>query len=72
MHPNAFGRHEVLHTASIIAGLFDNEIFQHEALRDEPDLLAEAERLAEGLAAFYQACGARFLDDEGETVAAAD
>lgn len=52
-----FHAHEVLHTASIIAALFEERIEQHVFTQRHEDLKAAAERLSGQLHDFYQMVG---------------
>jgi hypothetical protein len=54
---DAFHAHEVLHTASIIANLFEERIEQHRYTQSEPEIRAAAERLSLQLHDFYQLVG---------------
>lgn len=56
---DAFDKHEVLHTASIIAELFEQHILKHRYTRSDGELKAAAERLADQLGDFYQLVGRR-------------
>ena len=59
--PDAFHAHEVLHTASIVAALFEDRIERHPFTQIHPALKAEAERLSAGLRDFYQLVGKHTL-----------
>lgn len=52
-----FHRHEVLHTASVIADMFERHIVEHIYTQAEPALKDEAERVAQALHDFYQLVG---------------
>lgn len=54
-----FAKHEVLHTAHIIESMWCDFVLEHEAVAADPDLKAEAVRIAEAIAAFYQAVGGK-------------
>jgi hypothetical protein len=54
---DAFSNHEVLHTASIMATMFDDHIAQHRYVQADPELAAEAEAIGQRLADFYQMVG---------------
>ena len=52
-----FSRHEVLHTASIIASMFEDFIAEHRFTKSKPVLKGLADRLTDGLNDFYQQVG---------------
>lgn len=56
-----YGRHEVLHTAHLLADAFERWIIEHGAVQAHPTIHAAAADLSERLHAFYQLCGAAFL-----------
>ena len=56
------GRHEVLHTASVIMDMFDRNISEHPAVEfGDEDLKNAAQRAFDGLFDFYQLCGSKFI-----------
>ena len=59
---DAFHAHEVLHTASIVAELFEERIERHPYTQAHPALKAEAERLSASLHDFYQLVGKHTLE----------
>lgn len=63
---DAFNRHEVLHTASVIADMFDRHIEQHRYTASEPELAEAAAEIGERLSAFYQLVGAMSFPGPGE------
>lgn len=58
---DAFGKHEVLHTASIIMSMWEHFILDHEATKLDPEVSAAAQNAFEAIHDFYQACGRKFL-----------
>lgn len=62
-----FGYHELLHTAHIMACVWEDHIEGHAVLESEPELKAEAERIGRAIADYYQkvarASDAAFPDD---------
>ena len=56
-----FGKHEVLHTASIIMSMWEDFILEHEATKVAPEVSAAAQTAFEAIHDFYQACGREFL-----------
>jgi hypothetical protein len=54
-----FHAHEVLHTTSIIAKLFDEQIEQHAFTQADPALFAAAQRISQDLHDFYQLVGSK-------------
>jgi len=52
-----FSYHEVLDRASIIADMFDEQILQHEAMEEQPEMKKEAEEICGLLHDFYQHWG---------------
>ena len=63
-----FGRHEVLHMAHFFTYTVEEELCDHEQIKNNPEWLALAERACEALADLYQAIGSsRYA--ENETVA---
>ena len=59
---DAFHAREVLHTASIIADLFERQIEQHRFTQATPELREAAARLGMHLYEFYQLVGQQTLD----------
>ena len=55
--PGSFGCHEVLHIASVLAELVDEQLRQHPAIALRADWLALAERACETLHSLYNAIG---------------
>jgi hypothetical protein len=64
-----YGRHEVLHMASFLEGVVDEELLKHDVVRAEPEWLALAEAARKALADLYLAIGARHLPEEPEVSA---
>ncbi len=61
------GRHELLHTASIVMRMFETHVLEHPAVEfGDDELKAGAERALEALLDFYQLCGSKFIDDGDE------
>jgi hypothetical protein len=56
---DSFHAHEVLHTASIVAALFEERIELHPFTQADEDLKLEAARLSAQLHDFYQLVGNR-------------
>jgi hypothetical protein len=54
-----FGRHEVLHTAHIIASNFEEFICDHGYVLSDAELQRAAEEMLERLGAFYELVGDR-------------
>lgn len=54
-----FAKHEVLHTAHIIESMWCDFVLEHPATVADPDLRAEAVRIAEAIGAFYVAVGGK-------------
>jgi hypothetical protein len=54
---DSFHAHEVLHTASIVAALFEERIEQHRFTQADDDLRMAAARLSAQLHDFYQLVG---------------
>ena len=52
-----FHAHEVVHVASIVAGMFERHLLDHRFVQAQPALKAEAERIGGALYDFYQQCG---------------
>lgn len=52
-----FLTHEVLHTAHIIGCIWSDHILDHAAVQGNPELKAQAEKVAEAIGAFYVAVG---------------
>ena len=46
--------HELLHTAYICMDMFDTNVVQHKASRDDPKLAGAAREVSEALGKFYQ------------------
>lgn len=59
---DAFHAHEVLHTAAIIADLFEHRVEQHRYTQEHPRLKAAAEQLSAHLHNFYQLVGEHSSD----------
>ena len=56
-----FGRHEVLHTASLAMDFFDRNVLSHPAVESgDADIAQAAQKTFDALFDFYQLCGARF------------
>jgi len=49
-----FGYHELLHTAHIMACMWEEHISGHGLLANDPDLRKEAERIGTIVGSFYQ------------------
>jgi hypothetical protein len=58
--------HEVLHTAHIMASMFDDFIVRHAATQADSEVKAAADKISESLGDFYQLCGQRFADAQLE------
>lgn len=56
-----YGKHEVLHVSSIMVDMFDDYIYQHDAVVSDKELSDEAEKVFKALCDFYQLCGKKFL-----------
>lgn len=56
---DAFSIHEVLHTAHVFGCIWSDHILDHAAVVADPELRAEAEKIAEAIGAFYQLVGGR-------------
>lgn len=61
-----FGKHEVLHTASIILEMFETYLLEHEAVETDADVKAAADKVFDELFRFYQLVGAKWLEKEKE------
>ena len=60
---NPFGRHEALHTASVVMDMFDRHLLSHPAIEyGDEELRAAAQTTFETLFDFYQLCGAKFSE----------
>ncbi len=60
-----FGRHEALHTASLVLDMFDRHVLNHPAVEHaDEQLRAQAEITLEALYDFYNLCGEKFLGME--------
>ena len=57
---DAFGKHEVVHTASILMSLFDDYLLGHGAVEADEEVKAAAQKAFDGLYDFYQLCPRRF------------
>ncbi len=62
-----FGRHEVIHTASIIHDMFETHICEHDAVVHHEDVNEAAEKVAQALFDFYQLVGAKWLGGDHES-----
>lgn len=58
---DAFSAHEVLHTSSILASMFDDYIAGHKYTQSDRELATAARRLSERLHEFYQLVGTKAL-----------
>ena len=57
-----FGRHEVLHTASVIMDMFDRHISGHPAVEfGDEEVITAAQKAFDSLFDFYQLCGSKFI-----------
>lgn len=56
-----FGRHEVIHTASIVMDMFETYLLDHEAVETDPEVKEAAEKCFNDLYNFYQLVGAKWL-----------
>ena len=56
---DAFHRHEALHTAHIVAEMFDSYIADHPFVGADPELKEAASRLSAGLHGLYQAIASK-------------
>lgn len=56
-----FGKHEVVHTASIMMEMFETHLLEHEAVETNPDVKEAADKVFEELFQFYQLVGAKWL-----------
>lgn len=54
-----FGHHEVLHTAHVFECMWSDHIVDHAVVAADPELRAEAMRIAEAIAGFYQLVGGK-------------
>lgn len=59
-----FGKHEVVHTASIMMEMFETHLLEHEAVETTPDVKEAADKVFEELFRFYQLVGAKWLEKE--------
>ena len=57
-----FGKHEVIHTSSIIMEMFEEYICDHDAVKDNAEVDEEADKVFSALFDFYQLVGAKWLD----------
>ena len=55
-----FGKHEVLHTSSIVMQMFDDYLLSHGAVEADPEIKEAAQRAFDSLFEFYQLCGRKF------------
>jgi hypothetical protein len=53
-----FGRHEVLHMSLFLAGAVEEQLMDHEQVKNRPEWLALAETACRALNDLYQAVGA--------------
>jgi len=54
---DSYGQHEVLHTAHIVAALFEERLLRHDWVQENPVLKNAAIKLSGELGAFYQLVG---------------
>jgi hypothetical protein len=52
-----FGIHEALHSAYIAQCVFDEQVAEHPAVSERPELAALAEKASDAIMAVYQAIG---------------
>ncbi len=57
-------RHEALHMASFFARAVDEELAEHECIRNNPEWAKLVDTAVDALAALYQKIGAVHLSDE--------
>ena len=55
-------RHEVLHTASVVADMFDRHVAEHRYTQSDAELKAAAEKVTDALYGFYQLVGRKTFD----------
>lgn len=55
--PDGLSHHEVLHTAHIIGCIWSDHVLDHAAVQGNPELKAQAEKIAEAIGAFYVTVG---------------
>jgi len=55
--PDAFHRHEVLHTAYIMQSMWEDFVQSHVYTDSDPELQDAAAKISEQLASFYQLVG---------------
>jgi hypothetical protein len=61
-HNDEFGYHELLHTAHIVACMWEDHIEGHGIMNDDEVLRFEAERIGKEVASFYQFVGRRIYE----------
>lgn len=61
---DAFHQHEVLHTASIVADMFETHVAEHRYTNSDPELVAAASDLTDRLRAFYQLVRRKTLSEQ--------
>lgn len=59
-----YGYHELLHTAHIMACMWEEHILNHPVLKNNPELKAEALRIETEILGFYQQVGKTEADWE--------
>lgn len=61
MQTDKYGQHEVLHMASFVQRVVDEELVGHGAIKANPEWLVLAERASEVLVQLYQSIGNKTL-----------
>ena len=56
-----FGKHEVIHAASIVMQMFDDYLLNHGAVEADPELKEAAQRAFDGLYDFYRFSSEKWL-----------
>lgn len=56
-----FGKHEVIHTSSIIMEMFEEYICDHDAVKENAEVDEAADKVFSALFDFYQLVGATWL-----------
>lgn len=60
-----FGKHEVIHAASIIMEMFETHICEHGAVKDNAEVDEAADKVFDALFDFYQLVGGKWLGGDG-------
>lgn len=58
---NNYGRHEVLHMSSFLCNCVDSELLEHQAIKNNKEWLALAEKAHQALFDLYQSIGSEHL-----------